>query len=447
MKTSPKAGFYWVVVLALVALMFVRLPPMVAKQDTVLNTYRALVEVDALARQQFIEPITDDRLVDGAIRGMMLQLDPYSGYITAEELPEFEHRSAGDYLGLGMEIAVAEGRPVIIAPVEGSPAARAGIMAGDFILGINGREVEGLSVFDLNRLLSGDGPSPVRMRIQHTGGSTPEDVVIAPGPVSIQTVRGFRRRFDGRWDYLIDPDHGIGYIRISRFNEHTAESLAEAVTDLRERNARALVLDLRFNPGGRLEQAVASADQFLSGGLIVSTVTRRMAVQEYHAVAETSDNDWKLAVLVNRGSASAAEVLSGVLQDRGRGMVIGERTFGKGSVQHLVHLQTNGAAIKLTTAYYRLPSGRIIHRHPHSASTADWGIRPEVEIPLTPSEQEEIQRSRQALDQAPTTAPSDENSHRHREEIVRDRQLEIALRMLGEQLAAMIPPPPLSVPE
>ena len=140
-------------------------------------------------------------------------------------------------------------------------------------------------------------------------------------------------------------------------------------------------------------------------------------------------------MLVNGGSASASEIVSGVLQDRGRGVVIGERTFGKGSAQHLVRLQTNGAAIKLTTAYYRLPGGRIIHRHPHSASTANWGIRPEVEIRLTQSEQEEIQRSRQALDHSPTMVRGDEKSDCNREEIARDRQLEAALRMLGEQLA------------
>lgn len=431
-RSSHKEGFYWVFVLALVALMFVRLPPMVAKQETVLGTYRTLVEVDALARQQYVEPITDDRLVDGAIRGMMLQLDPYSGYITAEELPEFERRSAGDYVGLGIEIGVVEGRPVVIAPVEGSPAARAGVLAGDAIVGVDGHDVENLSVFDLKRRLSGDDHASVRMRVQHADSHETREVIITPGPVNIQTVRGFRRTDQGRWDYLIDPANRIGYVRISSFYENTSAALEEALQELRSLGAQALILDLRFNPGGRLEQAVAVSDCFLSSGLIVSTVTRRLAVKEYLAGAQPTDLDWKVVVLVNGGSASASEIVAGALQDHERAVVIGERTFGKGSVQHLVHLQTNAAAIKLTIALYRLPGGRIIHRNAENLQAQSWGIRPELVIALSKEEQAAVQKSRHALDHA--NPQTEAGKLGVQQEIARDRQLEMALRILGEQL-------------
>lgn len=433
-QLSHKEGFYWVFVLALVALMFVRLPPMVAKQETILGTYRGLVEVDALARQQYVEPITDDRLVDGAIRGMMLQLDPYSGYITADDLPEFERRSAGDYVGLGIEIGVVDGRPVVIAPVEGSPAALAGVMAGDVIVGVHGNDVEGLSVFDLKRRLTGDDQTPVRMRVQSADSHQPRDIVIVPGPVNIQTVRGFRRQDDGHWDYLIDPDQGIGYVRISSFYENTTVALGEALHELRARGAKALILDLRFNPGGRLEQAVSVSDYFLTSGLVVSTVTRRHAVKDYHAAAQETDCDWKMAVLVNGGSASASEIVAGAMQDHQRAVVIGERTFGKGSVQHLVRLQSNAAAIKLTTAFYHLPGGRIIHRNHENLQSQSWGIRPEVVITLSNEEKAAVQKSRHSLDFAhPSTDRAVDDGGR---EIARDRQLDMALRILSEQLVS-----------
>ena len=433
-RTAHKEGFYWVFVLALIALMFVRLPPMAAKQETVFDTYRTLVEVDALARQQYVESITDDRLVDGAIRGMMLQLDSYSCYISRDELTDFEERSAGDYMGLGLEIGIVDGHPLVIAPLDGSPAAHAGVMAGDLILDINGRDVEGLSVFEMKRLLGRVDQTPVRMRIQRSEGHETQEVTMTPGPVNLQTVRGFRRERQGDWDYLIDPPRGIGYIRISSFYENTTEALDNALNKLRQQHARALVLDLRFNPGGRLEQAVSVSDRFLSSGLIVSTVTRRMAVQEYHAQSEPSDCDWKLVVLVNGGSASASEIVSGALQDHHRAVVIGEQTFGKGSVQHLVHLQTNDAAIKLTTAFYRLPAGRIIHRNPENLRTQSWGIRPDMEVALSKEEQAAVQRSRFVIDHQTFGPDSGINVPSSPDEWLRDRQLKMALNILSEQL-------------
>ncbi len=173
----------WVAIFGLIALMFLRLPPMMAKQDSVLNTYSALVEVDALARQQFVEAVDGDYLVEGAIRGMMLQLDPYSGYITPMELPAFERHNGGGYIGVGIEVGMQDNRPTVIAPIECSPAARVGVRPGDVILSINGQDLEGRSVFDVEEMLAGAPGTSVRLRVLHAGEREPEALTIVRGPV------------------------------------------------------------------------------------------------------------------------------------------------------------------------------------------------------------------------------------------------------------------------
>jgi carboxyl-terminal processing protease len=438
-------------IFGVIALMFLQLPPMVAKQDSVVNTYRALVEVDALAKQQFVEPIRDDRLVDGAIRGMMLQLDPYSGYIAPDELSAFQRRNRGEYIGIGIEVGVRDGRLIVIAPIENSPAAKAGILAGDAILAIDGEDIEGLSVFDVDERLAGRPGTSVTLRTQHVGRDEPEDITIFRGPVSIQTVRGFRRGPDGRWDYMIDPERHIGYVRVSSFHRNTMRDFEAVLTEILHRGARGLVLDLRFNPGGLMDQAVAMVDWFVNHGMIVSTVTRRKAVHEYPATRRSISPEVRLAVLINDGSASASEIVAGALQAYERAVIVGSRSFGKGSVQHLIHLESNDAAIKLTAAYYRLPNGRIIHRTHDNEHTDSWGVQPDVQVLLDDKEVTAIQHSRRALDTAfaessvplPGEESGDAGDARPRPrtpQIIRDRQLTAALSVLNQKIAnAQIP--------
>ncbi len=437
-------GLTWVVIFGVIALMFLQLPPMVAKQDAVVNTYRALVEVDALARQKYVEPIHDDRLVDGAIRGMMLQLDPYSGYIAPDELPAFQRQSRGEYIGIGVEVGVREGRLTVIAPIENSPAAKAGILAGDTILAVNGEDIKGLGVFDVDERLAGKPGTTVTLRTLHAWQSEPEDITVVRGPVSIKTIRGFRRVEDGRWDYLIDPERRIGYIRISNFHHNTTGDFETALRSLLDCDVRAIVLDLRFDPGGLMEVAVAMVDRFVDRGIIATTVTRRKAVQEYPATPRAVRSDLELAVLVNAGSASSSEIVAGSLQAHGRAVIVGERTFGKGSVQHLIDLQSHDAAIKLTVAHYCLPNGRIIHRTKANEHTDSWGILPDVEVSLDRTERLAIQESRRTLDtdfasaagsgSRGATDPAEEPRDRPSSEIIRDRQLIAALSLLAERI-------------
>jgi carboxyl-terminal processing protease len=445
-----KHGLTWVAIFAIIALMFLQLPPMVAKQDTVLNTYRALVEVDALAKQNYVEPIHGDHLVDGAIRGMMLQLDPYSGYIAPHELPAFERRNRGDYIGIGIEVGLRGGRLTVISPIEDSPAAKAGILAGDVILAVEGTDIEGLSVFDVDELLAGRRGTAVSLLVQHAGEFEPETVTVTHDWVSIRTVRGFRRDTAGNWDYMIDPAAGIAYIRISNFHRNTMPDFEAALCDILRHPAAGIVLDLRFNPGGLMDQAVAMVDRFVDQGVIVSTVTRRQAVHQYFATPGAINPQVQLAVLINVGSASASEIVAGALQAHGQAVVVGSRSFGKGSVQHLIPLESHEAAIKLTVAYYCLPNGRIIHRTRQNEDTDTWGVQPDLEVILTEDEIQAIQKSRHSLDLAFTASsamltghsgiPGTATTSLRPPEIVRDRQLIEALAILRGQIETAAAP-------
>ncbi len=439
-----KHSLIWVLIFGVIALMFLHLPQMAAKQDAVLNTYSSLVEVDALAKQKFVEPIEGNRLVDGAIRGMLLQLDPYSGYIAPGELPAFERRASGDYIGVGIVVGVRNEKLTVIAPIEGSPAAKAGALPGDVILSIDGRDTEGLSVFDVEELLLGGLPgTTLRLRVSHEGDEEPECLTIARGPVNMRTVRGFRRNASTGWNYMIDPANRIGYIRVSNFLHNTMRDFDAAIRDLKSQGLRGLIIDLRFNPGGLMHQAVAMVDRFADGGIILSTVTRRKAVRQYLATQRMTLTDVKLAVLVNAASASAAEIVAGSLQACDRALIVGERSFGKGSVQHLIYLTESKGAVKLTTAYYRLPDGRIIHRTKKNAQTDSWGVIPDINFALSDEEKHAIQESRRALDSAFTESASvsngsDTSCQRPGEsgvsELLRDRQLLEALSRLRERI-------------
>jgi len=424
-----KHGIIWVILFGVIVLMFLQLPPMAAKQDSVIHTYSALVEVDALAKQQFVDLIDDDRLVEGAIRGMMLQLDPYSGYISPEELPTFERRNRGDFSGAGVEIGMQHGEITVIAPVEGSPAARAGVLPGDKLLSVNGRSLEGRAVFDVEEMLAGPPGSRVTLTVRHTGQNDSTELDVLRGPVHLKTVRGFQRDAQGNWDYMIDPEHKVGYIRVGNFRENTIDDFDAALRELLDDGVRSLILDLRFNPGGLMQQAIAIADCFLDGGLIVSTTTRHRAMEGYVAVREGTVGNVDLIVLINGSSASAAEIVAGSLQARRRAVVVGERSFGKGSVQHLIHLQGHKAAVKLTVAYYRLPDGRTIHRTDKNAHTDSWGVIPDVKVVPTKEETQAILDSRRLLD-APPSEPSDDPPTSV--EVLRDPQLRQAVAIARE---------------
>lgn len=323
---------------------------------------RLLAEVLERVREDYVEPVDDERLIEAAIRGMVEDLDPHSAFLDPAAYQDIQISTTGSYSGVGLEVGVEAGEVVVVSPLDDSPAARAGILAGDVILSVDGMPVDKENLQDtVDRLR---GPAGTRVVLAVRRGA-PEE------PVSFELVRG---RVDVHSVRHSMPEPGYGYVRISHFSETTAPDLELAVVEL-EREAggalEGLVLDLRNNPGGVLDAAVAVSDAFLDEGVIV-TADGRMADAVFAAEASRGDllDGAPLTVLVNAGSASASEIVAGALQDHGRATILGTVTFGKGSVQTVMPL-SYGRAIKLTTSLYYTPSGRSIH---------DRGIEPDLRV-------------------------------------------------------------------
>ena len=341
--------------------------------------FNTLIAVRALIRKNYVEPVSDRKLLAGAIHGMLGPLDPYSAYLPPRQWNHFNHLTHGRHSGIGVRLARRrpDGFPLILTALAHSPALRAGVLAGDEIQAIDGRSVRGWSRRLLRRSLRGPPGAAVALTVRPPIGSA-VTLNIRRGVLETRSVKGFRRApgAAGRWDYLIDPVHRIAYVRISRFMARTPGELDQALQPLWRGGAplKGLILDLRFNPGGLLGSAVAVARRFIRSGVIVTTRGRAAATRVVErANARHLYPPVALAVLVNPYTASAAEIVAGALQDYHRAIVVGTRTFGKGCVQEVFPLPGGRSALKLTTAWYYLPDGRNITRY---AESRTWGIQP-----------------------------------------------------------------------
>jgi len=323
-----------------------------------------------------------DVLFEGAIKGMLRELDPYSAYIPKEMYKIFRQDTQGSFGGLGITIAIQDEQLTVIAPLEGTPAAAAGILPGDRIVRIEGESTEGVSLLEAVNKLRGKVGTDVTITILHRGSMEETDVTITRATIDIPSVRGYRMLPNGGgWDYWVDREAKIGYVRVSAFQENTVSELDKAMKGLIAEKVKGLVLDLRSNPGGLLGSAVAVSDRFLHDGVIVSI--RGRTVPNKEQIAHANDDypsSMLVAVLVDRSSASGAEIVAGALQDHARATLIGEETFGKGSVQNIIPLRDDASAIKLTTAKYYTPSGRTFHRDPR---TKKGGLVPDIKVPFT----------------------------------------------------------------
>ena len=320
---------------------------------------RRFVEALETIRAQYAEPVDDETLINDAIRGMTAGLDRYSVFLDPAECEQARIEALGRYEGIGVEISrTPEGAYVVVAPFDGGPAARAGIQPGDRLLAANGNSLDGIDPGELDRLLHGETGSPVTLTVQR-GEDTPFAVSLVREVIRIPSVSGAVLA------------GGARYLRIALFSDRSARDLERLLDELGMQDVPGLVIDLRNNPGGVVEGAVDIADLFIDTGTIVSTRGRGQG-QTFDYAARPGDIVGKLpiVVLVNGGTASAAEILAGALQDHGRATLLGSRTFGKGAVQTLIPL-TSGGALKLTTAYYRTPSGRMID---------GAGIVPDIEV-------------------------------------------------------------------
>ena len=374
--------------LASLSLLGVIVPEVIARNSSVFDQIDLLVDVRHELVDSYVESPDQEKMVEQAIRGMVASLDdPYTTYFNAEEFEPFERSVRGSFSGIGAEVDVDPdtNRLRIVSPLEDSPAWNAGVMAGDIVLSIDDTDTEGMSLPDAVKLLVGEPNTKVNVRVRHPSG---EEAVLAitRDTIKVQTVRGFRRGPDGHYDYLIDADPKVGYIRITQFGERTAEEFREALTQLKGQDIQALILDVRFNPGGLLESVAEISDMLLPAGeTIVSVKGRTVEEKVYRTSGNALMPDVPIVILANEASASAAEILAGALSDNDRALFVGTRTFGKGSVQQVRQLPAGQGALKMTNAYYYLPSGRNIHRREGNDT---WGVDPSEGnyVALTPDE-------------------------------------------------------------
>jgi len=311
----------------------------------------------------YVEPVKSKDLIYGAIKGMVGELDPHSTFLTPDMFKEMQVETRGEFGGLGIEITIRKGKLTVVSPIEGTPAYKAGVKAGDIIIKIDGKSTEGITLMEAVKKLRGPKGTKVTITIVREGLEKPLDITITRDIIKIKSVV-YR---------MEDPKDKVGYVRIRAFRERTARNLKEAIKEMKGEGMRALVIDLRNDPGGLLTQAVKVSDLLLPKGKLIVYTKGRTKEDQMRFVSREKPilpPSFPMVVLVNAGSASASEIVSGALQDWHRAVIIGERTFGKGSVQTIFPL-SDGSALKLTTAEYYTPKGRSIQEE---------GIIPDVEI-------------------------------------------------------------------
>lgn len=334
--------------------------------------------VIAQAREQihmrYVDEVDDQALIDAAIAGMAQTLgDVNTEYFSAEQLAQFNEHFTGKFSGIGAEVGLQDDRLLIIAPLDDSPAWRAGVLPGDIVLEIDGYDTLGIDIFQAVKRLKGEAGTDVTIKVRHADG-TIKDLTITRATIEVASVRGYQRNPGNGFRYMIDPANQIAYVRLTQFGQNSHIELRQRLTRLKDNGMKALILDLRDNGGGLLDAAVEISDLFLSQGkTIVSTKGRAEPQSTVRSTSKTLLADLPVVVLVNGQSASASEIVAGALKDNGRALIVGTRSYGKGSVQQLIELGDGTSAIKLTTAYWYIPSGRMIHRH---EDALQWGVDP-----------------------------------------------------------------------
>ncbi len=353
-----------------------------ADRDDAYTFFNEIIEVKHLISEYYVDKADDKKLREGAIKGMVEALDdPYTVYVPASEQREFNKNLTGEYVGIGAQVNTSTGWLTIVSPMEDTPAFRVGLLPEDKVLEIDGTSTQGLDVEKCVDMLIGKSGTSVQIKVDRAGQVF--DVTITREKIKTRSVKGYHRdpNDPNQWQYMIDGDKRIAYLRVTQFTPKLAQEVATALKAVGadatspDKKLGGLVLDLRFNPGGLLEEANAIADYFLKEGVIVSTKGRAHQERVTRAQGPGTLPDFPIVVLVNGDSASASEILAGALQDNHRAVVIGERSFGKGSVQSLRNLETGlGSEFKITEQKYYLPSGRNITRQDDSPQ---WGVDPD----------------------------------------------------------------------
>jgi len=337
-------------------------PGLAVKSSDRFEPLKRFSQVMDMVERYYVRDVNRDELVDGAVKGMLQDLDPHSSYMNKDEFEEMQVSTSGEFSGIGIEISMRNGKLVVVSPIEDTPAYLAGLKSGDILIEIDGQPTEGITLVDAVKKIRGPKGSKVSLTVLHKDSKTPDRLSITRDTIPILSIKSETLEL------------GYAYIRVTKFNEHTTDELAKALKEFKKKGElKGIVLDMRNNPGGLLDQAVSVADTFLGHGLVVYIQGRNPnSKKEYTAKLQSQAVNTPMVVLINAGSASASEIVAGALQDHKRALLIGEPSFGKGSVQTIIPL-SDGGGIKLTTALYYTPNGRSIQAE---------GIVPDMHIPL-----------------------------------------------------------------
>lgn len=387
---------------------------------------RRFSQVLDLVERNYVKDVTQIELINAAVKGMLQGLDPHSTFMTADEYKEMQETTSGEFFGVGIEISLENGQVVVVTPIEDTPAFRAGIQPGDVILSIDGQPAQELSLQEVVSRIRGAKGTEVELSILHSDAKSPQNVRIVRDSIPLVSVKS-------------KPlEDGYYWVRLTRFSERTTDELKDALRQaLKEsgesgKGLKGIVLDLRNNPGGLLDQAVSVSDTFLKDGAIVSIKGREENAQRtYNARKQEDDVDVPMVVLINAGSASASEIVAGALRDQKRALIVGERSFGKGSVQNIIPL-ADGSGLKLTVALYYTPNGSSIQAE---------GIVPDLEVVFEPPRQDDKDNPRMLLREqdlnrhlengrSAKTEKAKDKKDEGKEQLSRDNQLRMGLQMV-----------------
>lgn len=394
----------------------------------------------------YVEDVDSRDLFESAMNGMVEgALDRYSSYISPDSFRQMEESLDQEFGGVGIEIEKPDGEPLmVLSPLFGAPAYEQGLRAGDEILSIDGEETAEMSQTEAVDRMRGAPGSPVKLTVRHAGEEEVFEATVVREVIVVQSVLGDKRRDDGSWDFHLQRDPRIGYLRLTTFGKHTVEEIRELLADEANQDFQALLIDLRSNAGGLLSAAVETCDLFIDQGRIVSTRGRDDAIgREYDATSPTAvDARLPVVVLVNRFSASASEIMAACLQDHERAIVVGERTWGKGTVQNILEMEGGASALRLTTATYWRPSGENIHRSKDAEEDDAWGVRPNegYEVMFEDEEMRLVNERRRDRDIGRESEPAAELLPADRQPVEStDRQLEKAFEYLENLLSGTQP--------
>ncbi len=374
------------------------------KKETIDQEYFELMQtfVDTFEQveRNYVKDVDRRKLMEAALRGMLRELDPYSSYIPPEELTRFNDRVQQQFGGIGIQVQpeTRTRRILVISPLPNTPAYKKGVRAGDIIMEVEGEDTEDMPLSRAVQLMKGPPGDKVNIKVRHMGETEDVSLDIERAIIQVSSVLGDTYDEDGQWNYMLDDESGIGYIRLTQFGRKSGDELAKTLTGLKKRDMKGLILDLRFNPGGLLSQAVRISDLFIESGTIVSTEGKNSRPRTWSATKAGTFDDFPMVILVNRFSASASEIVSACLQDHKRAVVVGERSWGKGSVQNIIELESGASALKLTTAGYKRPSGKNIHRFPDAKETDEWGVMPDEKVRFTRTQLQQYDRYRRDRD-------------------------------------------------